>query len=42
MYRPEIYYRDKQAFFYELEKENIRREKAGQEPAANSPLVLWH
>lgn len=41
MYRPEIYYRDQQAFMYEAEKENIKKEKAGETPSVNSPLVLW-
>ena len=41
MYRPELYYRDKQAFFYEVELENIKKEKAGQTPTTSSPIVLW-
>jgi hypothetical protein len=42
VYRPEIYYRDTQQFLYDVEKQVIAQEKAGERPKILNPVVLWH
>ena len=40
--RPEIFLRQAQSEYYELEKENIKKEKKGEKSLINSPLAFWH
>ncbi|KAL4476145.1 hypothetical protein ABPG74_009878 [Tetrahymena malaccensis] len=41
-YRPEIFLRDQQAKFIQLEKEHIEKSKKGEFVETTSPLVLWN